>query len=59
MLKLFPCVIESVSVQYFDNGQVITFKDGMPKSIQLTLQTKEIIFHTRTSLGNETIPMGS
>ena len=59
MLKLFPCVIESVSVQYFDNGQVITFKDGMPKSIQLTLQTKEIIFHTRTSLGNEAIPMGS
>lgn len=59
MLKLFPCVIEQVSVSYFDNGQVVTYKDGFPKSILLKLQTKEIIYHTRTSLGNEAIPMGS
>lgn len=59
MLKLFPCVIEDVSVSYFDNGQIITYKDGMPKSILLSIQTKELIFHTRTSLGNEAVPFGS
>lgn len=59
MLKLFPCVIEQVSVSYFDNGQVVTYKDGFPKSILLKLQTKEIIYHTRTSLGDQAIPMGS
>ena len=59
MLKLFPCIIEDVSVSYFDNGQIITYKDGMPKSILLSIQTKELIFHTRTSLGNTAIPFGS
>lgn len=59
MLKLFPCIIEDVSVSYFDNGQIITYKDGMPKSILLSIQTKELIFHTRASLGNAAIPLGS
>lgn len=58
MLKLFPAVIESVNVSYFDNGQVVTYTDGMPKSIQLSLQLKEMLVHTRQTLGMKGNPVG-
>lgn len=58
MLKLFPCVIEDFSVSYFDNGQIVTYKDGMPKSIQISLTTREMLIHTRQSLGANSFPAG-
>ena len=51
MLRLFPCVIKSVNVTYFDNGQVITYKDGMPKSIALSIGLEEMMVHTKQTMG--------
>ena len=50
MLKLFPCVIKSVNVTYFDNGQVLIYKDGQPKSISLSVTLEELMIHNRTTL---------
>ena len=36
------CVISSISVNYFDNGQITAYSDGMPKSTGLSLSLKEI-----------------
>ena len=36
------CVISSISVNYFDNGQITAYHDGMPKSTSLSLSLKEI-----------------
>lgn len=51
MLKLLPGTIRSVNVTYFDNGQVVTYKDGMPKSILLSLSIEEMFVHTRQTMG--------
>ncbi len=36
------CIIENITVNYFDNGQITAYHDGMPKSTSLTLSLKEI-----------------
>ena len=36
------CIIENITVNYFDNGQITAYHDGMPKSTSLTLALKEI-----------------
>ena len=36
------CIIENITVNYFDNGQITAYHDGMPISTSLTLSLKEI-----------------
>lgn len=47
LIKPLLCIIENISVSYFDNGQITAYYDGMPKSTSVSLSVKEVTVPTR------------
>jgi hypothetical protein len=57
--KNLTAVLTAVNVDYTPNGQFITFKNGMPQQINMSLRFKELSLNTKESMPFITYSKGS
>jgi hypothetical protein len=49
----FTAVLTSCNINYTPNGQFVTFENGMPSQINMTLQFKEMYLPSKESSSNK------